>query len=190
MVSVERPGDRSFVSHTLVGKIRCQQHLETAFTDAGPYRRHRQNHAEPGQKKLGRRPNRTCKMHQRIDDADWSLGMALAWITHRSEKCVSNIKTAKWAPTKEAIRDLLSALRSAKLIAHGIFGGGRIPHPLETAVWSTFEIVVKPTLFSGHVASSDVRHASRHRSEDGPTANPDSKCHRAGGQGQKIVARC
>jgi hypothetical protein len=96
-------------------------------------------------------PNRTCMMHRRIDDADWSLGMALAWITHQSEQCVSNIKTAKSAPTKEAIRDLLSALRSAKLIAHGMFEGERIPHPVETAVWSTFEIVIKPTLYSGHL---------------------------------------
>jgi hypothetical protein len=75
-------------------------------------------------------PNRTCMMHRRIDDADWSLGMALAWITHQSEQCVSNIKTAKSAPTNE---------------------GERIPHPVETAVWSTFEIVIKPTLYSGHL---------------------------------------
>jgi hypothetical protein len=95
--------------------------------------------------------NRTCMMHRRVDDAAWSLGMALAWITHRSEQCVSNIKTAKSAPTKQAIRDLLSALRAAKLIAHGMFEGERIPHPVETAVWSTFEIVIKPTSYPGHM---------------------------------------
>ena len=77
--------------------------------------------------------------------------MTLAWITHRSEQSVIDAKDAKWAPTKEAIRDLLSALRSGKLIAHGMFEGERTPHPLETVVWSTFEIVVKPTLFAGHM---------------------------------------
>ena len=83
-------------------------------------------------------------MQQRVDDAHWSLGMALAWITYRTEQAVVNIKDGRWAPTKAAIRDLLSALRSGKLIAHGMFEGERIPHPIETAVWSTFEIVVKP----------------------------------------------
>ena len=63
--------------------------------------------------------------------------MALAWITFRTEQAVFNIKDGKWAPTKAAIRDLLSALRSGTLIAHGMFEGERIPHPIETAVWST-----------------------------------------------------
>jgi hypothetical protein len=91
-------------------------------------------------------------MHQRVDDAHWSLEMALAWITYRTEQAIINIKHARWAPTKAAISDLLSALRSGKLIAHGIFEGERIPHPIETAVWSTFEIVVRPTMFAGHMA--------------------------------------
>jgi hypothetical protein len=90
-------------------------------------------------------------MHQRVDDAHWSLEMALAWITYRAEQAIINIKHARWAPTKAAISDLLSALRSGKLIAHGIFEGERIPHPIETAVWSTFEIVVKPTMFAGNM---------------------------------------
>jgi hypothetical protein len=46
---------------------------------------------------------------------------------------------------------LLSALRSGKLIAHGMFESERTPHPLETAVWSTLEIVVKSTMFAGHM---------------------------------------
>ena len=91
-------------------------------------------------------------MQQRFIDAHWSLGMALAWITYRTEQAVINIKDGRWAPTKAAIRDLLSALRSGKLIAHGMFEGERIPHPIETAVWSTFEIVVKPMMFVGHMS--------------------------------------
>jgi hypothetical protein len=90
-------------------------------------------------------------VQQRVDDAQWSLAMALAWITYRTEQAIINIKRARWAPTKTAVRDLLSALRSGKLIAHGLFEGERIAHPIETAVWSTFEIVVKPTMFAGHV---------------------------------------
>jgi hypothetical protein len=50
-----------------------------------------------------------------------------------------------------AIHDLLSALRSGKLMAHGMFEGERSPHPIETAVWSTFEIIVKWTMFAGHM---------------------------------------
>ena len=38
-----------------------------------------------------------------------------------------------------------------KLIAHGMFEGERIPHPIETAVWSNFEILNKPTMFLGHM---------------------------------------
>ena len=88
-------------------------------------------------------------MQQRFTDAHWSLGMALAWITYRTAQSVINIKDGRWAPTKAAIRDLLSALRSGKLVAHGMFEGERIPHPIETAVWSTFEIVVKRMMFAG-----------------------------------------
>jgi hypothetical protein len=91
-------------------------------------------------------------VQQRVDDAHWSLGMALAWITYRTEQAVVEIKHGRWAPTKAAIRDLLSALRSGKLIAHGMFEGERLPHPIETAVWSTFEIVVKPMMFLGHMS--------------------------------------
>jgi hypothetical protein len=36
------------------------------------------------------------------------------------------------------------------LIAHGMFEGERIPRPIETAVWSTFEIVVKSMIFAGN----------------------------------------
>jgi hypothetical protein len=32
-----------------------------------------------------------------------------------------------------------------------MFEGERIPHPIETAVWSTFEIVVKPKMFPGQM---------------------------------------
>jgi hypothetical protein len=77
--------------------------------------------------------------------------MALAWITFRTEQAVLNIKNGKRAPTKAAIRDLLSALQSGTLIAHGMFEGERIPHPIEAAVWSTFEIVVKPKMFLGQM---------------------------------------
>jgi len=77
--------------------------------------------------------------------------MALAWITYRSEQDVVDIKHGRRAPTKAAIRDLLSALRSGTLIAYGMFEGERIPHPIETAVWSTFEIVAKSVIFAGHM---------------------------------------
>jgi hypothetical protein len=90
-------------------------------------------------------------VQKRTDDAHWSFGMALAWITCRTEQAVINIKHGRWGPTKAALRDLLSALRSGKLIAHGMFEGERIPHPIETAVWSTFEIVVKRMMFAGHM---------------------------------------
>jgi hypothetical protein len=78
--------------------------------------------------------------------------MALAWITHRTEQAVINIRAGRWAPTKAAIGDLLFALRSGKLIAHGMFEGERIPNPIETAVWSTFEIVIKWKKFTGHMS--------------------------------------
>lgn len=91
-------------------------------------------------------------VQERVNDAYWSLAMALAWITYRTEQAVINIKgDTGWAPTEAAIRDLLSALRSGKLIAHGMFEGERIPHPIETAVWSTFEIVVETMMFVGHM---------------------------------------
>ncbi len=91
-------------------------------------------------------------MQEQVNDAHWSLAMALAWITYRTEQAVINIKgDTGWAPTEAAIRDLLSALRSGQLIAHGMFEGERIPHPIETAVWSTFEIVVEPMMFVGHM---------------------------------------
>jgi hypothetical protein len=86
----------------------------------------------------------------RVVDAHWSLGMALAWITCPTEQAVINIKHGRWGPTKAGIRDLHSALRASKLIAHGMFEGERIPHPIETAVWSTFEIVVRRMVFAGH----------------------------------------
>ena len=74
-------------------------------------------------------------VQERVNDAYWSLAMALAWITYRTEQAVINIKgDTGWAPTEAAIRDLLSALRPGKLIAHGMFEGERIPHPIETAV--------------------------------------------------------
>ena len=90
-------------------------------------------------------------VQQLVVDAHWSLRMALAWITYRSEQDVVDIKHGRGAPTKAAIRGLLSALRSGKLIAYGMFEGERIPHPIETAVWSTFEIVAKSVIFAGHM---------------------------------------
>jgi hypothetical protein len=97
-------------------------------------------------------------VQQPVVDAYWSLRMALAWITYGSEQDVVDIKHARGSRTKAAIRDLLaairdllSALRSGKLIAFGMFEGERIPHPIETAVWSTFEIVVKSVIFAGHM---------------------------------------
>jgi hypothetical protein len=53
-------------------------------------------------------------VQQRVVDAHWSLRMALAWITYRSEQDVVDITHGRGAPTKAAIRDLLSALRSGK----------------------------------------------------------------------------
>jgi len=75
--------------------------------------------------------------------------MALVWIACRNAQSVVDIKTAKWVPTKEAIGDLLAALRSGKLVAHGTFDGEGKPTRLETAVWSGFEIIVKPLMFAG-----------------------------------------
>jgi hypothetical protein len=89
-------------------------------------------------------------LQSRVNDASWSLAMALAWITYRTEAAVSNIQSGSWAPNEEAIRDLLSALRAGKLAAHGMFEGERFPHPIETSVWANFEIVVEPMRFIGH----------------------------------------
>ena len=99
----------------------------------------------------GSQHKRPATVQQRVLDANWSLGMALAWITFRTEQAVLNIKNGRWAPTKAAIRDLLSTLRSGRLIAHGMFEGERIPHPIEPAIWSTFEIVVKSKMFPGQM---------------------------------------
>ena len=106
--------------------------------------------------------------------------MALAWITYRTEQAVINIKDGRWAPTEAAIRDLLSALRSGKLIAHGMFEGERIPHQFETAVWSSFEIVVERHGFW---------RANRYRTEDEAFANPVADRHGVGGHSQEIVAK-
>ena len=88
---------------------------------------------------------------QRADDAHWSLGMALSWITYRTEQAVINIRGGRWAPNKTAIRQLLSALRSGNLVAHGMFEDERIPHLIETAVWSTFEIIIQWKTFAGQM---------------------------------------
>jgi hypothetical protein len=84
----------------------------------------------------------------RVHDANWSLAMVLAWMTYRTEQAVANIKYGRWTPTKLAIGDLLTALRSGSLVAHGRFEGEQIPHPLETVIWSTFEIVVRRIKFA------------------------------------------
>jgi len=96
------------------------------------------------------RPETGLTVQSRANDADWSLAMALAWIADRTETAVSNIQSGSWAPNEEAIRELLSALRAGKLTAHGMFEGERIPHPIETAVWANFEIVVESMRFIGH----------------------------------------
>ena len=67
-------------------------------------------------------------MHQRVYDADWSIWIALAWITCRSEEAVIHIKLGKSAFNKVAIGDLVTALRSRKLVAYGIFEGERIDY--------------------------------------------------------------
>jgi hypothetical protein len=104
-----------------------------------------------GRSGAGSQHKKAATVQQRVLEANWSLGMALAWITFRTEQAVRNIKDGRWAPTKAAIRGLLSALRSGTLIAHGMFEGERIPHSIETAIWSTFEIVVKPKMFPGQM---------------------------------------
>ena len=67
--------------------------------------------------RMGRRCNlaqkRAFAVQQRLTAAQWSLGMVLVWITYRSEEAAINLTSA-------AIRDLLSALRSGKLGAHGM----------------------------------------------------------------------
>jgi len=100
-------------------------------------------------------------MQSRVNDAYWSLAMTLAWIAYRTETAVINIKSGRWAPNKGAIRELVSALRSGKLAAHGMFEGERIPHPIETAVWANFEIIVKPMRFTGHTSLMPIVIARR-----------------------------
>jgi hypothetical protein len=88
---------------------------------------------------------------ERVNDANWSLTMALAWASYRTAQAVMNIRYGRWAPTKTAVCDLLAALRSGKLRAHGRFEDERISHPIDTAVWSTFEIVLGRKMFLGHM---------------------------------------
>jgi hypothetical protein len=99
---------------------------------------------------VGPRPATGLTLPSRVNDADWSLAMVLAWIAYRIETAVSNIKSGRWVPTKASIRELLSALRSGKLLSHGMFEGERTPHAIETAAWANFEIIVKPMRFIGH----------------------------------------
>jgi hypothetical protein len=99
---------------------------------------------------VGPRPEAGLTVPSRVNDADWSLAMALTWIAYRTETAVANIKSGQWVPTEASIRQLLSALRSGKLSSHGMFEGERIPHQFETAVWANVEIVVKPMRFVGH----------------------------------------
>jgi hypothetical protein len=110
---------------------------------------------------VGPRPETGLTVPSRVDDAYWSLAMALAWIAYRTETAVSTIKSGRWAPTKGSIRELLSALRSGKLTSHGLFEGEPIPHPIETAVWTNFEIVVKPMRFVGHPSLMPIVIAQR-----------------------------
>ena len=42
-----------------------------------------------------------------------------------------------------------------------MFEGERIPHPIETAVWSNFEIVVEPMWFGGHTSRMPIVIAQR-----------------------------
>jgi len=86
-------------------------------------------------------------MQERVQDAHWSLGMALAWIICRTDQAVTNVR--RWAPGMPAIRDLLSHLRAGKLIARGMFKGELITHPIDAAEWATLEIVVKRMIFAG-----------------------------------------
>jgi len=100
-------------------------------------------------------------MSERFDDANWALAMALAGITFRTKQAVATVKNGGWTPATTAISDLLSAMRSKKLVAHGMFEGERIPHLIDTAVWSTFEIIVKPTMFVGRTARMPIVIARR-----------------------------
>ncbi len=107
------------------------------------------------------RNGQAITVQSRADDAHWSLAMTLAWIAYRTETAVMNIRSGRWAPNRGAIRELLSALRSGRLAAHGMFEGERIPRPTETAVWSNFEIVVEPMWFSGHASRMPIVIAQR-----------------------------
>jgi hypothetical protein len=91
-------------------------------------------------------------VEQRVDDAHWSLERTLARIIYRTEQAFIVNNDGSGPCRKAAIRDLLSALRSGKLKAHGMFEGEQIPHPIDTAVWCAFEVVVKPTMVPGYRA--------------------------------------
>jgi hypothetical protein len=93
-------------------------------------------------------------VQERVKDAYWSLAMALAWITYRTEQAVIDIKEGRWEPTRVAICDLLSALRCGKLEAHGLFEGESIPHPIEIAVWSACEIIVEHTVSGAPIVTA------------------------------------
>jgi hypothetical protein len=54
--------------------------------------------------------------------------MSLTWITCRGEEAVIPIKLGKSAFNKVATGDLLTALRTRKLVAYGIFEGERIDY--------------------------------------------------------------
>jgi hypothetical protein len=109
----------------------------------------------------GPRSESGLTLPSRVNDAGWSLAMVLAWIAYRTETAVSNIKSGRWVPTEASIRQLLSALRSGKLCSHGMFEGEPIPHPIATAVWANFEIVVKPMRFVGHPSLMPIVIAQR-----------------------------
>jgi hypothetical protein len=110
---------------------------------------------------VGPRPETSSTAPSRVADADWSLAMALIWIAYRTETAVSTIKSGRWVPTGASIRDLLSALRAGRLPSHGRFEGERISHPIKTAVWANFEIIVKPMRFVGHPALMPIVIAQR-----------------------------
>jgi len=127
---------------------------------------------------------RPITMQSRVNDAYWSLAMTLAWIAYRTETAVINIKSGRWAPNKGAIRELVSALRSGKLAAHGMFEGERIPHPIETAVWANFEIIVKPMRFTGHTSLMPIVIARRWALRE-PDCSPRCRRPKSGNCGQR-----
>jgi len=107
------------------------------------------------------RPETGLTVPSRVNDASWSLAMALAWITYRTETAVADIQSGNWPPNNTSIRDLLSALRAGRLPSQGMFEGERTPHAIETAVWTTFEIIVKPMRFIGHAGFLPIVVAQR-----------------------------